>query len=1060
MRCRSSHRSWARTLCRLLALFCGLATLTLSARPVWAVEEYQKFLASLREREYFDLALDYLERMQSSPLITEEQRYEIPYEEGMTLLEASKAEHDLVARGKYLEKARQKLEKFIAEHAEHALAASAGTQLGGILIERGRILLVQSKSPSKAAKKDELVAEARKLFQQAQGVFEEAEKKFAERSKSFPKFIDPKDVERIEARDRTRSDLIQARLFSAAVIFEIAKTYPEGSAEANQNLQVAADKYEKVYEQFRRRFAGIYARLKQGNCYQEMGDAKRALGYYGEVQVQPDEAGLRDLKATAMHLTLQCLTSDKEKKFDEALQRGQEWLNAAVANEDRKKDGLGIHYFTALAGMHVAQELPANENVRKNQMLRQARTHAGIVAKIPGDYREAAQALFRKLSGIEDDGEEKAAETFADARDRGKEALEVWQGRLALIKGAKASDDEANIPKYEQDAAAAREKAEYNLALALNLRDESTTMDDLNGVRYLLCFMYYQEGRSYDAAVLGEFLATKYPESAGARSAAKIALAAYVDGYQASKPDARDFDRRKMGEIAEFITKRWPGEAEADEAWTVLMSIAVNERELPKAVEYLGKIPLESPRRGAAELKTGQAIWAEYLKSARLEETERPAKADLDKLIQQSRETLESGVQRMRAAVDAGAEVDTTLAAAALSLAQIYVELDQAAKAVEILADPKIGPMTLVHQKHAAVQGNYAVEAYKISLRANVGIQKLEDAQLLMDELEQLVGASGDENANSILTKIYISLGRSLEDQLKRLQQANQADAAQKVAQAFELFLDKIAARGSKGNTFSTLNWVAATFYSLGSGFDPGGDTVLDQAKAYYEKAVTTDQQIVELAKAAANFASPESLLSVRLRMARCLRRTGKFQEAVELVVTILQEKEALLDAQKEVAYAFMDWARQDHKQYSLAIKGDRPYKNKRGQLENLVWGWAKMAVKVQKDPKHDATFHEARYNLAKCRWLQGIKTSDETEQKDLFKKSKADLLLTFQLRSEMGGPEMFRKSETLLKNIQKSLGEPTTGFPKVPATTTAGVTPNAAAGATGTNGATANGKP
>ena len=45
-----------------------------------------------------------------------------------------------------------------------------------------------------------------------------------------------------------------------------------------------------------------------------------------------------------------------------------------------------------------------------------------------------------------------------------------------------------------------------------------------------------------EAAVLGEYLMTRYPETDSARQGAKIALAAWVRLYGEAKPDDREFE--------------------------------------------------------------------------------------------------------------------------------------------------------------------------------------------------------------------------------------------------------------------------------------------------------------------------------------------------------------------------------------------------------------------------------------------------------------------------------------------------------------------------------------
>src|SRR5688500_1795458 len=55
-----------------------------------AAEPAGQFLDALRERHYFDVALDYLEQMAASPLAPIEFKEALVYEKGITLIEASR----------------------------------------------------------------------------------------------------------------------------------------------------------------------------------------------------------------------------------------------------------------------------------------------------------------------------------------------------------------------------------------------------------------------------------------------------------------------------------------------------------------------------------------------------------------------------------------------------------------------------------------------------------------------------------------------------------------------------------------------------------------------------------------------------------------------------------------------------------------------------------------------------------------------------------------------------------------------------------------------------------
>ena len=254
--------------------------------------------------------------------------------------------------------------------------------------------------------------------------------------------------------------------------------------------------------------------------------------------------------------------------------------------------------------------------------------------------------------------------------------------------------------------------------------------------------------------------------------------------------------------------------------------------------------------------------------------------------------------------------MDSSLFAAALALVQIHLHDGRPAEAVKLLEDPKMGPVTLLEAKHpAAAKEGYAVETYKAALRAYVAAGQLEKAEKTMNALETLVKQSGDAGASSKLTQIYISLGRELQELLESLRKQKRTDQLAEVSGGFELFLNRISER-EQGNTFNSLNWVAETFLGMGAGFDPGGAPLPPEAQKYYQKAADAYQDILKRCDADASFApQPEATDGIKVRLAQCLRRLGRYDEAMKLLVDVLKYRNMMVDAQVEAAYTYQAWA-------------------------------------------------------------------------------------------------------------------------------------------------------
>lgn len=992
-----------------------------------AKEPVQQFLEGLRRAELFDLAAEYLQSLANNPSISDEVKRTIPYELGKTLVERSRAVKDPAARLKTLDLAAQQFQAFVAESPNHDLAPAAQTELGTVLVERGLALVETAGRPANAGRKDQLITEARGVFAQAQTLFDTTEKRLSEEWETLKVQAFNRDNEDDVAKRKEATEKLRlARVQAATVAFESSKTYEPGTPEHKQALEGAAERFRDLRERYRKYAIGLYAAMFQGRAYQDMGDTKRAVTVYQEVLQFPEDEAFRDIQAQCLSLVLQCWTLDSEKQYEVAAQKGEEWLQKARPDDERSREGLGIRYFTAIA---LDKQLDAAKTAGMPEDAGQRRTlleHATFLTKIRSEYQQPAKSLIAKYRNVDPSAQ---PQTFAEARDAAKAALDAMAGHEEFIKVANSTQNAEMLPEVPAKEAAietAREEARRLYELSLTLRDEETTLDDLNAARYFLSYLYYQDKRYFDAAVIGEFLARRYPDSAAAKSAAHIALNAYRMTYAASPAEQRQFEVDRMAGIAQYITEKWPGEAEADQSWMILADVAIEQQDLAKAAEYLNKIAPESPRRGEADLKAGSALWGQYLTSMRLPPEERPAPEALAALSQRAESTLAEGVARMRQAIVDPSQVTYTLLASELSLAQIYVESGQSAKALEVLEKPDSGCLALVRAKaEVANRGNFFEETYKAALRAFVGAQRLPEAEQAMTELEALVADRQDAAAR--LTRIYISLGRQLEEQVDRLRSENKTAELQAVLDGFTRFLAVISAR-EQGNTYGSLNWVAETFYRLGAGLDTA-DELTPEARNYYEQASQTYERMLARADAEPGWAPKvdQTKMDLNVRIARCQRELGDYKKALDRLAAILEKNPHILDAQFEAASTYQEWGRVKPVYYKNAILGGR----EKGD-GYLFFGWLRLSKMLVRKPQQRALYYEASYNMVECRFRLGASQQGDERTKNL-DLSIQTIVQLYKLDPALGGDESFRKFDRLLRTIQTAAGKKSTGLQGLP---------------------------
>ncbi len=978
-------------------------------------EEAARFLQALKERGYYDLAVEYIQQMRTSPLCPESFREVLDYELGLALIDWARTGG---ARSEQvLEEARAALERFLRERPTRPEVGEAAFQLANVLVELGKLKRLQAEQPGVTpADRQRLLEEARKLYQQAQEGFAAAERRAYERARILEEEA-KKDPRKESERDEARRQLLRSRLYVAGVIYELGRTYPARSKEFKEHLGEAAKRFSDLFEKYKNFTAGLYARLQEGRIRRELGDLKAAVEILKNLQALLSGAEGEE-RALANEVVAELLeTYLAQKDYKSALATAEAWAKEARAGEENTREGLMIAFAAGRAALEQArQQKPSTEEHRRT--LAAARQYLTRVARFPGPLqREARNLLSDPLLGQAPLAADQPA-TYQEAKEKGDEAWASLIVALGRLSQATTSEEQKKI---QQEVDQARDQALQLYELALRLRGEDVSIQEVNLLRFRMCYLFWLKQDYYRAAVLGEFLARNYQQSTLAKQAAEIAVKAYRVLYvQSGVPiEERTFETRKIRELCEWMVTVWPSEPETVEARMMLLETAIDNRDLDLARQLLAAIPEESPRRAEAELRLGQTLWAIYLRDSQQPPEDRPEAKVLEALVSEAKELLLRGMERRKSALEKGAAVDFTFLAGVRDLARLYLEMGQPAEAVKLLEDERFGPLTFVRKNDPVTKrGNFAVDVYTLALRAYVAAQDLEKAEATMLELEKTVADSGDKDVAGRLTQIYINLARQLQDSLRRLREENRLAEAEALTRGFELFLNQIRTREA-GNTFTSLNWVAETFYNMASGLEGGSPEERERAQLYYKNAAAVYVDLLKRIQADKDFAPPNAALGVQLRLAAALRGMGQFEKAVQILLGLLRQNEARVNVQVELARTYQAWgdAADKPEYFQMAIVGGHQHEGR-----NLFWGWQGIARRVAPYPNYQDIFHEAWYNIMLCRMKQALKEK-EPRRGELLRQAELDAYRIYQLYPQMGGEEMYAKYDALLRRIQKLRG-------------------------------------
>jgi tetratricopeptide (TPR) repeat protein len=343
------------------------------------------------------------------------------------------------------------------------------------------------------------------------------------------------------------------------------------------------------------------------------------------------------------------------------------------------------------------------------------------------------------------------------------------------------------------------------------------------------------------------------------------------------------------------------------------------------------------------------------------------------------------------------------------------------------------------------------VEAYKTALWAYVlsSPPQQKKATATMKLLEEAVKSAGGTTAQ--LTQIYIGLGSALEKQAAELRKAGRPKDAARINAAFAQFLDRIAHEPHAN--WPTRVWLAQTYYNLGNA-DRAATADAPQAaaaplplsaasKAYLAKARDGYQQLIDdAAKDPKLPPNPTSVLAARLQLGECLKALGEYEKALDMFAAVLTERGSLLSVQRSAAQTYEERGQvEDAKWLEKAIYGGYPAKT---GGENRVWGWLKIAEVTARAARTDNAyrdpFFEARFQIARCRYLIAMKAEGDARRSDL-NKAKQSILSIVQIYRDVGGEHWRGEFDSLLKQVQVALGEKPTGLGEPKAATSAAST-------------------
>jgi cellulose synthase operon protein C len=1014
-----------------------LTALSLAATLVRADEPYLKFLAGLKDRGYYDTALEYLQSVENDSRTPRDVKIVIPYERAQILIDGGSSVVSFDEQRAQLDQAEANLDRFVKSSPDHPLVGQANSDRANLLKRRAQVDVWDADASSQPAQQRELQQRARRHLDQAKSIIAAAVAQHDKALKAFPTYIPETERTRRAERDEALARSMQAQLDAAEIDYWHARTFPLGSGERKKALEAAGTAFESVAQKYSQDVAGVYAVIWQGKCFEELGDAGKALGIYKRVLEHEDsQSVVQTLKDTALQFRLVCLNSDQKRDHSVVIEEAEAWLRNSPGRTTTPA-GLGIQWELCRALETLGNDRTRSEAQRRAD-LNQALDRARIVSRYGGENKANATRLVQRLM-VSMDKKGAAPRDFESAYAAGSAIVEEAGKTGEAYRAAIAKGDTKAAAELMRMIRSSGEDAARLFTTALSMRTPRTDPEKGATARLQLAYAYFLQGRYLECAAIADHQMRTYATESQdvSREAGFLAMSA-LDAALASAGRGPSVEADWMQSIGESMIAKWPESDRTQEARMLLGRSAWNQQRFLDAARWWTAVPPAASQFATAQISAGQAYWKRYIEAAQQPEADRPPLEELNRWKSSAIAALERGVSQRQVLLSGTAPTPDDLVLGKLVLAQIrnldgqYKGLAGRDGAIELLTKSPHSVIAAVSvgegesrpsDASKARSAKIASFAYQQLLRSYVGVRDLDAARDARQKLEQVAGSDNP----AALTAIYVEFGRELQRELNQLRAIGQSDRATKTREAFEDFLNDLAAR-SDGQSLTSLLWIAETYAGLADDARNSSDSFA----TYVQKSAEVYNRILARADEPGFLPSPSYKTAIRLNLAVNQRRQKDFQAAEKTILELLRESPSAPDLQAEAATLYEEWGIAEgsagQARLVTAVSGRRTAPE--------IWGWNGFVQRLQREPAArrtdavnrlllDARAHLASASLALAQSVQ----APADKQRHLDRARHA--CLSF-IRSTPGySDEDYDRFNRLYAAVQRESRQPVTSLPR-----------------------------
>ena len=990
--------------------------LLIGAQSLVADEPAARFVNALREKGYYDIALEYLDKAKNNPNVAEDYRKRIKFEIAVVLVEQVGQISDRKKVDVKLDTAQRLLKEYAASNVSKAGSESArekvhkNAEKARTLSFRSRLLSMRADVLLRDAdaeqltegEREEIRKDARKYLEESldsvQGALAAGKELLDPKSKGGIKIS--KENPQTELRKEMRSIYSIMAVQKPFTAERMASTFPERSTNRLNLLESAIGKYKEVIDsRLFKTVPGVRACLRAGLCSQQLGKHDDALDFFKQVMFLPRSTLIDPLQKQALAAATDSWQKSKEYPTRSVISQLEPVVEKLTRTEKRDPDWLRVIMELGVAKYKLSKTIKKEgDSAKSKKVLKEAGRLVREVTKVKNPHRDRAKKLLEKwdvplIESADLKEESKEIKSFADAFEIGKDemsniellASELFQAR-ATLKAAPQSDQAKLAASVEELEKRLLEESNKTISIfntAISFANTNTSTDEINLCRFYQCFCYFVTNRHVEVSVVGQYLLQQHPDDAGTKSAVGLLMKSRSAAHAAAPKDDNEVELRSLKNTALEVARRWPGSTEAGGAIGELIQIELRAGNLSQAVELMDRLPDDSVQRPRLSAMVGQRLWRVHQVDSKNPETRGNAN-EMNKKLERALRFLEIGVS-----IADSSKVSFSDAVTGLNFVDALLAKGEAERALEILGSP-LGPEQVIKSNNPAVFENpkadqYLRDAYSVMIKTYLArlatdnnqqkwLEKCEGLILLM---EQEVKGGQAKDAKRQLTASYYLISVELKnrfevttDQKKRLQ----------LARALSGFLPSIERNATENGR--VLLKVGSTLMGMATTIAENGDA--KQAKLLFANA---SKSLARAEQLGFGGGQPAARLKLELnrQQALALRGAGMYKKAVDKFIDILKTTQNF-PIQLDAAATLQQWGKSGLLSIKLAQAvsgtGKQIVNNRQ---TNVIWGWSKIMRLTQGDRvKYRDQYYTAAYGVAEAIYEQGKMKKEDASKSAL----------------------------------------------------------------------------